>query len=432
MRRPIFMIPAATALLAAACASAFFLTRPGDVSNPKVDFKPDVVKTIKPKANFEWPVYGYSKDRRRYLPVTNVRPPFDRGWTVRGNVLLEFGPVLSGDNLFITRDDGVVQAFDKNTGKKRWERRLGSLAAASPAYADGHIYVTILKRPKSSNGRVVALTAEKGKIVWSRNLPSRSESSPLVDRNHLYFGSENGTVYALHTKDGRPAWKFKADGAVKAGLALHGGKLYFGDYAGKVYAIRQHDGKLAWATGTSGAAFGLSAGHFYSTPAVEYGRVYIGNTDGYVYSFAAKNGSLAWRTRTGSYVYSSPAVAKVPGYKPTVYIGSYDGYFYALDARTGAKRWRYQSAGRISGGATLIGDVVYFSDFGKRMSYGLDARTGKEVFSFKDGAFNAVIADGDTLYLNGYGSLYSLHPKNRPHRKHLEGSEAAQRVKHKR
>ena len=60
-----------------------------------------------------------------------------------------------------------------------------------------------------------------------------------------------------------------------------------------------------------------------------YGRVYIGNTDGKMYSFASDNGKLAWTKGTGSYVYSSPAVAQVPGMKPTVFFGSYDGKFYA-------------------------------------------------------------------------------------------------------
>ena len=130
-------------------------------------------------------------------------------------------------------------------------------------------------------------------------------------------------------------WKFKASGAVKSGLALANGKLFFGDYSGRVYAIRQADGGQVWSTGTKGSTFGLRAGRFYSTPAVAYGRVYIGNTDGKMYSFSSANGKLAWTKGTGSYVYSSPAVAQVPGGKPTVYFGSYDGVFYALDARNG-------------------------------------------------------------------------------------------------
>jgi outer membrane protein assembly factor BamB len=200
-------------------------------------------------------------------------------------------------------------------------------------------------------------------------------------------------------------------GAVKAGLALANGKLYFGDYDGRMHAIRQADGSRVWSVGTSGARFGLSAGSFYSTPAVAYGRVYAGNTDGRIYSFASDNGKLAWAKRTGGYVYASPAVAQVPGGKPTVYAGSYDGRFYALDARTGRVRWSHNAKGRISGGATVIGDIVYFSNLGKKSTVGLGARTGRKVYSIRRGAFNPVVSDGERIYLTGYSSLYAFKPR---------------------
>ena len=59
---------------------------------------------------------------------------------------------------------------------------------------------------------------------------------------------------------------------------------------------------------------------------------------------------------------ASPAVAQVPGGKPTVYVGSYDSRFYALDAKTGKVRWKRRAPGRISGAATVVGDIVYFGD----------------------------------------------------------------------
>jgi hypothetical protein len=205
-------------------------------------------------------------------------------------------------------------------------------------------------------------------------------------------------------------WKVKVSGAVKSGLALADGKLYFGDYSGRVYAIRQADGSRAWTASTHGSRFGLGSGNFYSTPAVAYGRVYIGSTDGNVYSFASSNGKLAWRKGTGGYVYGSPAVAQVPGGKPTVYIGSYSRRFYALDARSGGVIWSIHSGGRVSGGATVIGDIVYFSELDGKRTVGVGARTGRHVFEFGRGAYNPVVSDGRWIFLTGYSSLYALRP----------------------
>jgi outer membrane protein assembly factor BamB len=177
-----------------------------------------------------------------------------------------------------------------------------------------------------------------------------------------------------------------------------------------VYAIRASDGSRVWRSSTSGRQFGLGSGNFYSTPAVAYGRVYIGNTDGRVYSFSAGSGRLAWSKSTGDFVYASPAVAQVPGGRPLVYAGSYNGRFYALDARTGAVRWSRGGNGRISGGATVIGDIVYYADLGNRRTIGLGARTGRKVFEHERGSYNPVVSDGETIYLTGYHALYALQP----------------------
>jgi outer membrane protein assembly factor BamB len=136
----------------------------------------------------------------------------------------------------------------------------------------------------------------------------------------------------------------------------------------------------------------------------------MGNTDGRVYSFAQRNGELAWATSTGAYVYSSAAVADVPGLGPTIYLGSYDGNFYAFNAQSGSIRWTHRAAGRISGSPTIVGNVVYFSDLGSRTTTGLDLRTGHQVFFFHDGAFNPIVGRPGSLYLSGYSKLYQLLP----------------------
>ena len=101
----------------------------------------------------------------------------------------------------------------------------------------------------------------------------------------------------------------------------------------------------------------------------------------------------------------------MPGGKPTVYVGSYDSRFYALDAKTGKIRWKRKAPGRISGAATVVGDIVYYGDLQSRTTTGLGARTGRTVFRFGRGGFNPVISDGRFLYVVGYASLSRLSPK---------------------
>ncbi|MBA2643820.1 MAG: PQQ-binding-like beta-propeller repeat protein [Solirubrobacterales bacterium] len=420
-RRPLLLGGVALVAVIAAVAAALAFNRSGDVSNAEVEFQPEPTpaavatpeeaprRRVK-RDDFTWAHYGYSRDRRHHFPAPDIRPPFRRVWDFRSNLLMEFSPVMGQGRLYLLRNNASLYTLSSRTGKVLWKRKLGRLAASAPAYADGRVYVTVLERGKGKGGRVVALRARDGKELWTQPLASRSESSPLVYGGLVHFGSENGTVYAMRARDGRVKWRYKASGAVKGALALDSGKLYFGAYGGKVHAIRQSDGRPVWTSTTRGLRLGTGSGNFYSTPAVAYGRVYIGNTDGKVYSFSSASGKLAWTRSTGGYVYAGPAVATVPGGEPTVYIGSYSGSFFGLDARTGRVRWTHRAGGRISGAATVVGNVVYFANLGRKETVGLDARNGRKVFRFGYGSFNPVISDGKKVYLTGYTSLFALEP----------------------
>jgi outer membrane protein assembly factor BamB len=381
---------------------------PGDVSNPEVEFTTPQEPAPKPKRRskaFAWPFYGYTPARTRYLRAP-LRPPFKPVWRVKAGSLLEFQPTLAKNTLFFVANDGQTRAVSAKTGRVKWRRRVGTLAASSPAWWRDRVFITTLSR------RITSLDARTGRLLWKKDLGSRSESSPVVIGGRIYFGAENGTVYALHARSGRTIWTHKLSGAVKGGLAYSRGRLFIGDYAGKVYSLRARNGSEIWSTGTRGRSFGRS-GNFYSTPAVAFGRVYLGNTDGKVYSLAASSGRIAWTKSTGSYVYAGAAVGDVPRLGPTVFIGSYDGNFYALDARSGRVRWDHPAGGRISGAATIVGNIVYFSNLAAKSTTGLDVRTGKPVWKVNRGAFNPVISDGRRIYLTGYGSQYAFVPKRR-------------------
>ena len=424
-RRPkAFLVAAAVTLLllAGAAAAAYFvvLKAPGDISNPDVPFvgpeptpAPKDGKPRKPVSldKFRWPRYGYTKDHRRVFdPARPLRGPWRAKWKHKAAALTEFPPAISRGMILQLADNARLVARDLETGKRRWRRRLGKLSASSPAIADGRVYVTLLEgRNGGGRGRVVCLRLRDGKILWSDGLSSRSESSPLVHNGRVYFGSEGGTLYAIDARTGHKDWTYRAAGAIKGSPTLSDGLLYFGDYGGQVQAVRARDGARIWA---KGAARGfVRSGRFYATATVVFGRVYIGSTDGRVYSLSARDGRVAWAHQTGRYVYSSTAVKDVPGLGPTVYVGSYDGVFYALDARSGKVRWTHRTGGRISGGATIIGDTVYTAVLDRDITVGMKVGSGKVVFRYPLGAYDPVVSDGVNLYITGHHSLTALEPR---------------------
>ncbi len=355
-------------------------------------------------------MYGYNLTRTRSFPSTRgLKPPFRVGWRFFDGALLEFPPVIYDNTLYFEDANGWAMAVSTTNGRVLWKRRVGTLAAASPALDIRHklVFFVLLSRSPGAtvpgNGAVVAVSMKAGKVAWSHALPPGSESSPLVHGLSVFLGDQGGTVYSFRTYDGHLNWTFGAAGSVKGGVAFAHNTIYFGDYGGEVHAVDARSGQGIWSAS--------GGDNIYSTPAVAFGRVYIGSTSGAVLAFWASSGAQAWSASTGAYVYASPAVADVPGIGPTVYVGSYDGTFYAYDANSGGLRWSHGAGGRIDGSATVLDHVVYYSSLGSNTTNGLDANTGRQVFSFPDGEFSPVITDGKAVFLIGYATVYQLLPR---------------------
>jgi outer membrane protein assembly factor BamB len=374
--------------------------RPPDVVDTGASFS-TIEEEVKDLGG-DWPFYGLSPSRTRYLPA-KVRPPYRRVWTYKAKSLMEFSPIYAEGRVYGENNDASLFALDAETGKRVWRRKIGQLNASSPAYADGRIYAVALEP-----GQVLALDADSGKTVWKRRLPGRVESSPVIANDRVFVGCEDGKLRALNVRNGKTSWETPLSGAIKAAPALVDGILYAADYGGAVSAVRAKDGKIKWSSGSQGSSFGRS-GRFYSTPAVVFGRVYVGNIDGRVYSLEASSGDIAWTRTLGGYVYAGPAVADTPKTPPTVYIGSYGGNFYALDAKNGSVRWQIDARGRVNGAASVVGEIVYFASIDNpEGAVGVRTKDGKRVWQFSAGAYNPIISDGNRLFLTGYRTVAGL------------------------
>ena len=367
--------------------------------------QPGTTKPAEEVREEPWPTYGLDRARTRFAASFRHRPPYRVRWVVNAGTLIEFPPVIAYGRLYFATIEGKFLAVETERGEIAWRKSFGRFSAASPTVGDDVVYQPLMNAPHEERakapGFMVALDAETGEELW-RFRAGVVESSPLLVDGVLYFGTFDDHLYALNARTGRVRWKFETGDDVKGGPVYGRGVVYFGSYDGKVYAVGARTGKLRWESEAQGGLRG--AGNFYATPALAYGRVYIGNTDGKVYAFGARSGELLWSKSTGGYVYSSPAVAN-----ETVYVGSYDGHLYALDAATGDVRWSFDAKGPISGAPTVMAGVVYFSRLaGRPKTFGLDARTGRRVWTFPDGEYTPIVADKDRVYATGYRRVYAL------------------------
>lgn len=104
-------------------------------------------------------------------------------------------PLLSREDLVVVGGfDGVLYAYDKNTGKERWSFKTQDHIYASPAEsADG----TIIQA--STDGNVYAIDGRDGRLKWSFASGEPIRSSPAIDgEGRIYFGSGDGSLYVLN------------------------------------------------------------------------------------------------------------------------------------------------------------------------------------------------------------------------------------------
>src|SRR6185436_2679021 len=196
----------------------------------------------------------------------------------------------------------------KTLGGVKWTFKTNGPVVASPAVADGVVYITSLGKG------LYAIDQETGKEKWSFQSRMPIASSPTIADGTVYFVSTAGSLAALDAADGKPKWVLPTELEKKfEAKNLHG---------------------LPPAAQTIPDAWDL----FLSSPAVANGKVYFGSGDGNVYAVDAKSGLLQWKFATKDVVHASPAV--VAG---TVYIGSWDSNLYALDAETGALKWTFEA-----------------------------------------------------------------------------------------
>lgn len=362
----------------------------------------------------DWPLFGRVPERTHYLPAESklLNPPLKQAWSINTHALIEFPPAIHDGVAYVINKYGNGRAVRLSDRKVLWELNVRPSDkgkpnfVTAPVYYDGLIYGAFL------DGNLAAGDAETGKRVWVRNLHAHLESSPLAVDGTLYLGTDTTDVVALRASDGKPRWRFNSPAAIKASPSYHDGNVFVADYQSAMFALDAKSGKPVWRTNTSKVA-PYGRGGFFSSPAVAFGNVYAARDDGTVYAFDEKTGKVEWSFDAGDYVYGSPAVAEVPGTKPTVYIGAENGRFFALDAATGKVEWKRDVGGPVPGTAVVVGRTVYTSSFKTDKTIGYDVITHKKTFELGQAGYTPVVSDGRRIYLVGYYVVVGLEPAGR-------------------
>jgi outer membrane protein assembly factor BamB len=245
----------------------------------------------------------------------------------------------------------------------RWRYNAHRCGWSSPALADHLLFATFIAHgscgSRLRNGELLAFSPATGHIRWRKAI-GPSESSPLVANGLVYVADQSGRVYAFAARSGRLRWSFD---------------------------------KLLWRT--------VGFGNVYSTAAITAGRVYVGSVDGHIYAFSAESGDLLWSFGTGSYVAGHLAEPRPHRLLRPRLLCARRGHGLApLELPPDAP---------VSGAASVVGGIVYFSTFGHR-TYALTAGADHVAREWADGEYSPAVAGYGRLFLVGLGRLYALAP----------------------
>jgi outer membrane protein assembly factor BamB len=98
------------------------------------------------------------------------------------------------DHLYTVNDKGIGGCYDAKTGKERWNQRLGAAFTASPVLINGNIYAI------AEDGSVVVYAAAPAfKKLGESRIPEPVSASPAVADGRLYIRGKT-TLYCIGKK----------------------------------------------------------------------------------------------------------------------------------------------------------------------------------------------------------------------------------------
>jgi outer membrane protein assembly factor BamB len=318
-------------------------------------------------------------------------------WTLKTGGPIVASPAIADGVIYIPSMDTYLYAIDQETGKEKWKYKSSMPIASSPAVAGGLLYFV------SSMGALGAIDIASGKIKWvlpteyerkfeAKNLhgyPPAAQtipdawdiftSSPAVANGKVFFGSGDGNIYAADAQTGVLQWKFATKDVVHSSPAVVGNTLYVGSWDSYLYALDTETGVEKWSFKSGEDPTIHNQVGFQSSPAVVDGMVYVGCRDAHVYAIDAATGRKKWDYPTSkSWVIGTPAVRD-----GIVYVGTSDSArFMGLDAKNGRLRFNFDAKAYMFSSAALAGDLAYVGDHNGKL-YAIDTKSGKLVWEFQ-------------------------------------------------
>lgn len=355
-----------------------------------------------------WAQGRRTPDNAGFTP-DSAPPPERVRWEYESSGPLLASPAVAGSFVYLSTEDGVTLALDRQTGEPVWEYASGFPSSSTPAVTEEWV-ISAVRR-----GLVTALDRQTGDVVWETDIASPIFASPVVADGSVYIGAGDKKLYALDAATGEPRWDFAtkdwilasasyADGVVVVaskdsrvhtvgartgrrglyydagqgrriggGPAILGDLAIFGSKGGLVYAIDREARTYPLGRAIFRAKINLYVWNAISqpvqkgtvwsatvegdvdyTPAVAGDTVYVATSAGKVFALDSSAGEQRWITDLGVNFTAAPVVAG-----DTLLLGTEEGAVLGLDVESGAVLWNFQADDQITASPIVVGETMY-------------------------------------------------------------------------
>lgn len=252
-------------------------------------------------------------------------------WRASVDGRLQAGAGSDGMTTAVVRPDGEVVAFD-DTGAEKWRARATSEVLVPPVVGEGLVVV------RSGDYRVQAFDAQTGERRWSTQRPGpslalRAVNQMLIAGGFVFTGLPGGKLVAMNTANGVVQWEgtvatprgaseLERVADVVGAPVVAQNLLCAAAYQGRIACFDvAAGGELVWARDFSGAS-GMAA---------DASSAFAADTRGVMHGYLLSGGTHIWRQDAlANRRLSAPA-----SYGRAVAVGDYQGYVHFLAREDG-------------------------------------------------------------------------------------------------
>jgi len=298
-----------------------------------------------PRANTEWGQTGGSASKS-YGHLALAENP-TKVWTAQiagstNRVRLASAPVIGVNTLFAAGTNGMISAFDKNTGARLWTRgedtmtkdQMPSAFGGGVSFEAGKVYAT------NGVGDVKAMDAATGDVLWTVKPAGPLRGSPTIAFGQLFVMTQDNQLISLNINDGSLVWDESGSNTQSGvfGVAAPSagqGTVIAGYSSGELSAYRYENGRVLWSDALARTSISTSVSSITdidADPIIDSGRVYALGQGGRMAAYELVTGQRIWELNLAGI--STPAIAG-----EWIFTLTDDARLLAIARSSGRVRW---------------------------------------------------------------------------------------------